>query len=79
MNILTAYYRISAYYLKDHLPCIPTLKLTNAKSYLCHEFAHMLFWEHGDNHTEVTELFKTVVINKLQMREINKQLNVLNC
>jgi hypothetical protein len=81
--MLTAYYYTCVDILKDHLPTIPELKLTNAKGYdgkikyengeytvylskfnlfvsdfhinqedineivdtICHEFAHMFFWE----------------------------------
>lgn len=34
MNIMTKYYRMACYLLKDFLPCVPELKLTNAKSYM---------------------------------------------
>lgn len=33
MNMLTVYYYKSAHILKEYLPCIPELKLTNAKTY----------------------------------------------
>ncbi|MCT4584093.1 MAG: hypothetical protein N4A54_04125 [Peptostreptococcaceae bacterium] len=33
MHIITAYYYACADYLKEYLPCIPKLKLTNAKTY----------------------------------------------
>lgn len=110
MNILTAYYYISAHYLKEYLPCIPELKLTDAKTYygkiyirdneyktialskwnldcgpakwwdnedfeelidtICHEFAHMYYWEHGENHAKIKEAFKVIVKSELNYRHL---------
>lgn len=117
MNILTTYYYVSAGYLKEYLPCIPKLKLSNAKGYygqiehngnneftirlskwnldcgpihwwdeedinelidtICHEFAHLLFWEHGENHTKATKEFTKVVKSSLKIRELENRLKEL--
>ncbi len=118
MNILTTYYYISAQYLKEYLPCIPELKITNAKTYygkiyvsngeykaialskwnldcgpiewwddedfdelidtICHEFAHMFFWKHGEDHSKLTESFKTVVKSNLKIHSLENQLQQLS-
>lgn len=114
MNILTAYYYASAECLREYLPCIPVLKLTNAKTYygkiyeengefkaialskwnldcgpinwwdkedidelidtICHEFAHMLCWGHGDEHTKITKEFVNIVKARLKIRELENRL-----
>lgn len=115
MNILTVYYYKSANILKEYLPCIPELKLTNAKGYygkihcksnneftiklskfnldcgpiewwdkedveelidtISHEFAHMSFWDHGENHSELTNAYKTMILSQLQ---IERYENILS-
>lgn len=118
MNMLTAYYIISTDILKEHLPTIPELKLTNAKGYygkihrengkvkyialskynldcgridwwedediddlintICHELAHMLFWDHSTEHTETTKAMFDMVKSELEIRRLNKQLENLS-
>ncbi len=113
MNVLKTYYYISAQYLKECLPYIPELKITNAKTYygkiyvsngkyiialskwnldcgriewwdnedfdllietICHEFAHMFFWNHGEDHSRLTEDFKTLVKLSLEKHYLENQL-----
>jgi predicted SprT family Zn-dependent metalloprotease len=39
---------------------------------ICHELAHTLYWEHGEEHTEITELFTRIVENTLKIRELDE-------
>ena len=45
---------------------------------ICHEFAHIIYWEHGKEHTELTEVFTRFVENKLRIRELDEKLNRLD-
>jgi predicted SprT family Zn-dependent metalloprotease len=33
---------------------------------ICHELAHILFFNHSDEHKNTTENFKTIVIHELE-------------
>lgn len=39
---------------------------------ICHEFAHMFYWEHGDNHTNLTEKFKALVFSNLKLTNLRR-------
>jgi len=114
MKLLRAYYKTCCYILRQHIPTMPELKITESKKYrgqiekrqnefkcirlskhyllnddkfgideeereeiievICHELAHMLFWDHSEDHTEATKLFKTVVKSELTIRSIESLL-----
>lgn len=114
-NLLDDYYYTIANILKDYVPTIPELKITNAKTYMgkinfidgefktislskwnlyvsdwlidqediaeiidtiCHEFAHMYYWEHSKDHEEATETMKRVVNSELKLRELQMMLEM---
>ncbi|MGE5438136.1 MAG: SprT-like domain-containing protein [Syntrophothermus sp.] len=40
---------------------------------VCHELAHLIFWEHGKNHTKVTKLFSKIVNGNLRLMYLNSK------
>lgn len=108
---LKVYYYKCADILKDYLPYIPQIQLTNAKGYMgqivkksdtivirlskwnldcgrfweqediielidtiCHEFAHMFFWEHGEDHTKMTKAMKQCCLSQLKIEYLNEKV-----
>ena len=41
---------------------------------ICHEFAHMFFWNHDDDHKGLTNAFKSYVLSELKIRFLEKKL-----
>lgn len=37
---------------------------------ICHEFAHLLFWNHDEDHKETTQLFLTLVKSNLEIERL---------
>jgi len=89
-----------------HIETIPTLEITNAKTYMgkidrnrtsqkylkvkisrlhcdeenhieiintiCHEFAHMEYWEHGEEHTKLINNYMLIISESLNIRKDQK-------
>lgn len=45
---------------------------------ICHEFAHLYFWEHGKEHDETTVAMVQKVKAELKIRECKARLEILN-
>lgn len=41
---------------------------------ICHELAHMIFWEHGEEHTELTNAIKEYISTNLKVYKLELKL-----
>lgn len=106
MHILRKYYNLCTEILKDEFSFVPTMKITNTKSYngqinqtdgkitfiqlsqyslgsgfawededieeairvVCHELAHIKYWNHNASHRCLTNIYTRKVINTIGLK-----------